>query len=133
MLKSPFYKVANFQASNCNKKKLLQYCFSVKFEKFLRIPILKNIWTTTSVYWLLDHKLVFAGVCAPWLSALILGPRLPSRWPSVPKISQEQIYEQSILLIQGYTYSTFKYTYSRCSKSYLEKPSYGVQNKWKGF
>ena len=24
-------------------------------------------------------------------------------------------------------------TYSRYSKSYLERPSYGVQNKWKGF
>ena len=31
-----------------------------------------------------------------------------------------------LLLIQDYTYS-------RYSKSYLERISYGVQNKWKGF
>ena len=39
-----------------------------------------------------------------------------------------------LLLIQDYTYSRLKhYTYSRYSKSYLERISYGVQNKWKGF
>ena len=32
------------------------------------------------------------------------------------------------------TYSRLKhYTYSRYSKRYLERPSYGVQNKWNGF
>ena len=62
----------------------------------------------------------------PQPSALILGARLQSRRPSAPKILQEQIYEQSILLIEDYTY--FRY-----SKSYLKRPSYGVQSKWKGF
>ena len=67
------------------------------------------------------------GVCVPRPSAL--GPF--SR-PSVLKILQEQSYEQSILLIQDYTYSRLKHTYSRYSNSYLERPSYGVQNKWEG-
>ena len=66
--------------------------------------------------------------------ALMLGPRPPSYRSSAPKILQEQIYELSILLIQDYTYSRLKhYTYSRYSKSNLERPSYGVQNKWKDF
>ena len=39
-----------------------------------------------------------------------------------------------MLLIQDYTYSRLKhYTYSRYSTSYLERPNYGLQNKWKGF
>ena len=47
---------------------------------------------------------------------------------------QGQIYEQSILLIQDYTYSKLKhYTYSRYSKTYSESPSYDVWNEWKGF
>ena len=38
------------------------------------------------------------------------------------------------LFIQDYPYPRLKhYTSSRHSKSYLERPSYGVQNKWKGF
>ena len=69
-------------------------------------------------------------------SALILGPR-----PSAPILSvlgPQNIARTnlwiSILHIQDYTYSTLKYyTYSRYSKSYLERPSYGVQNKWRGF
>ena len=67
------------------------------------------------------------------LCSSTLDPRPPSCRPSAPKILQEQIYEQSILLIQDYTHSRLKHTYSRYSKSYLERPSYGVQNKWKGF
>ena len=55
-----------------------------------------------------------------------LDPQPPSRRPSALKILQEQIHEQSTLLIQDYTYS-------RYSKGYLERPSHGVQNKWKGF
>ena len=55
------------------------------------------------------------GVCAPRPSALGPNP-LPSTLGSSalgpPKLKH--------------------YTY-RCSKSYLERPSYGVQNKWEGF
>ena len=38
-----FHKVARLQACNVIKKRLLHNCFPVKFEKFLRTPILKNI------------------------------------------------------------------------------------------
>ena len=42
------------------KNRLIHRCFPLKFEKFWRTPILKNIWTTTaSVYWLLHHILIF--------------------------------------------------------------------------
>ena len=43
MLKSLFNKVAGPEACNFIKKKLQHRCFSVKFAKFLRTPILKNI------------------------------------------------------------------------------------------
>ena len=43
-----------------------------------------------------------------------LDPRPPLRRPSGPKI-------------------ILKHSYSRYSKSYLERLSYGIQNKWKGF
>ena len=43
VLESPFYKVASLQVCNVIKKRLLHRCFPVKFEKFLRTPILKNI------------------------------------------------------------------------------------------
>ena len=59
MLQSLFYKAASLQACNVTKKWLLHMCFSVKFEKFSRTPILKNIWTTVPVYWLLHHILIF--------------------------------------------------------------------------
>ena len=38
-----FYKVAGLQACNFITKRLLHSCFPVKFEKFLRAPILNNI------------------------------------------------------------------------------------------
>ena len=41
------------------QKRLLHRCFPVRLEKFWRTPILKNIWTTASVYWLLHHILIF--------------------------------------------------------------------------
>ena len=59
MLKFLFYKVASLQACSVIKKRLLCRCFPVKFEKFLRTHILKNIWTTASVYWLLHQILIF--------------------------------------------------------------------------
>ena len=60
MLESRFYKVASLQAYNITKNRLIHRCFPLKFEKFWRTPILKNIWTTTtSVYWLLHHILIF--------------------------------------------------------------------------
>ena len=40
-------------------KKTRTQAFPVKFEKFWRIPILKNIWRTASVYWLLYHYIDF--------------------------------------------------------------------------
>ena len=49
----------SLQACNVTKNRLLHKCFPVKFEKFWRTPILKNIWTTASVYWLLHHILIF--------------------------------------------------------------------------
>ena len=42
-----------------SKKWPLHRCIPVKIEKFWRTPILKNIWTTASVYWLLHHILIF--------------------------------------------------------------------------
>ena len=39
-----FYKVASLQACNVIKKKLLQRCFPMKYEKFLKTHILKNIY-----------------------------------------------------------------------------------------
>ena len=54
-----FYKVSILQACNNTKKRLLYRCVPVKFEKFWRTPISKNIWTTASVYWLLHHILIF--------------------------------------------------------------------------
>ena len=59
VLESLFYKVTSLQACNVTKKRLLHRCFPVKFEKFWRTPISKNIWTTASVYWLLHHILIF--------------------------------------------------------------------------
>ena len=53
------YKVASLQACNVTTQRLLPKCFLVKSEKFLRTPILKNIWKTVSVYWLLHHILIF--------------------------------------------------------------------------
>ena len=38
-----FTKLQSLQASNGNKMRLQHRCFPVKFEKFLRTPILKNI------------------------------------------------------------------------------------------
>ena len=43
MLESLFNKVAAIQACNFMKKILQHRCFTVKFAKFLRTPILKNI------------------------------------------------------------------------------------------
>ena len=60
VLESLFYKVASLQACNVTKNRLLHKCFHVKFEKFWRTPILKNIWTTISVYWLLHHILHYS-------------------------------------------------------------------------
>ena len=50
VLESLFYKVASLQACNVTKNRLLHKCFPVKFEKFWKTPILKNIWTNASVY-----------------------------------------------------------------------------------
>ena len=59
VLESLIYKNASLQDCNFTKKRPLHRCFPVKFEKFWRTPILKNIWTTASVYWLLHHILIF--------------------------------------------------------------------------
>ena len=37
-----FYKVASLQPSNVVKKRLLHRCFPMKYDKFLKTPILKN-------------------------------------------------------------------------------------------
>ena len=39
-----FYKVANLQASNLIKKRLLHRCFPMKYEIFLKTPILNNFY-----------------------------------------------------------------------------------------
>ena len=44
MLQSLFNKVAGLQACNFIKKKLQNKCFAVKFAKFLRAPIFRNIY-----------------------------------------------------------------------------------------
>ena len=44
MLESLFNKVAGLQTCNFIKERLQRRCFPVKFVKFLRTPILKNIW-----------------------------------------------------------------------------------------
>ena len=43
VVESLFNKVTGILASNLNKKRLHHRCFPVKFTKFLRTPILKNI------------------------------------------------------------------------------------------
>ena len=43
VLESPFNKVAGLQSCNFIKNRLQHRCFPVKFAKFLRTPILKNI------------------------------------------------------------------------------------------
>ena len=43
VLKSLFNKIPCLQACNFIKKRLQHSCFPVKFAKFLRTPILKNI------------------------------------------------------------------------------------------
>ena len=64
----------------------------------------------------------------PWPSNL--GPHLVG--PRAPKYCNNKFMNK--LFIQDYPYSKLKhYTYSRHSKSYLERPSYGLQNKQKGF
>ena len=50
LLKSLFYKVASIQACNIIKKRFLQRCFPVNFEKFFRAPILKNIYERLLLY-----------------------------------------------------------------------------------
>ena len=44
LLESLFNKVAGFQACNFIKKRLQHWCFPVKFAKFLRTAIVKNIY-----------------------------------------------------------------------------------------
>ena len=44
VLEPLFYKIVSLQACNVIKKKLLHGCFPVKFDEFLRAPILKNIY-----------------------------------------------------------------------------------------
>ena len=43
VLESLFNKLANLKVCNAIKIELLRKCFPVKFAKFLRAPILKNI------------------------------------------------------------------------------------------
>ena len=50
---SLFNKVANIQACNFIKKRLQHRHFPVKFEKFLRTPVSKNICETTASFSLL--------------------------------------------------------------------------------
>ena len=45
--------------SSTIKKRLLHRYLFVKFEKFFRTSILKKIWKTASVSWLLHHILIF--------------------------------------------------------------------------
>ena len=48
MLESLFNKVVDLKVCNFIKKRHQHRCFPVKFDKFLRIPILKNICETTA-------------------------------------------------------------------------------------
>ena len=50
VLESVFNKFASLRASNFITKKLQHRCFPVKFAKFLRIPILKNIYQRLLLY-----------------------------------------------------------------------------------
>ena len=53
-----FYKVAGLEACSCTiKKRLLHRWFPVKFEKFLRTLISKNI--RRMLMWLLHHILIY--------------------------------------------------------------------------
>ena len=71
----------------------------------------------------------FVGVCVPRPSALTSTPQPLGR----KNISRTNLWIKHIL-IQDYIYSRLNhYTYSIYSKRYLERPSHGVQNKWKGF
>ena len=50
VLETVFSKVAGFKACNFITKKVQHRCFPVKFAKFLRIPILKNICERLLLY-----------------------------------------------------------------------------------
>ena len=51
--------VSQSSGSSTIKKRLLHRYLFVKFEKFFRTSILKKIWKTASVSWLLHHILIF--------------------------------------------------------------------------
>ena len=75
------------------------------------IPLQKKHWKLSSL------SQISLGVCVPRPLALILGSQNMAR---------------TNLWVKHITYSRLKHsTYSQYSKSYLERPSYGVQNKWK--
>ena len=45
-----FYNAASLQSCNVAKMRLRHRCFPVEFEKFLRVPILKNIYQRLFLY-----------------------------------------------------------------------------------
>ena len=57
MSESFFNKVEGMTAFNFNKKKFQRKCFPVKFARFLRTPILKNICDWLLLYF---HVILFA-------------------------------------------------------------------------
>ena len=50
MLELLFNNVASLEAYNFTKNRLQHRCFVVNIEKFLRMPILKNIWKQLLLY-----------------------------------------------------------------------------------
>ena len=75
VLQSLIYKIASITVCNVIKKRHLCRCFPAKSEQFLRTPILKNIWTTASLYLLLHHILIFTihyGTCTNSFSSGLL-------------------------------------------------------------
>ena len=71
-----FTKLRAFRPATLLKKRLLKRCFPMKNGKFWITPISKNIWTTSSVYWLLHHILIFAILYRTQLSFLQIASSL---------------------------------------------------------
>ena len=95
MLKSLFYKVASLQVCSVIKKRLIYRCFPLKFEKFLKTPILKNIWMTAFVYWLLHQILILT--IHYWTRFSFLQKRLYYAIKTIELMTREAVSFEEVL------------------------------------
>ena len=87
MLESAFNKIAGVQAYNFIKRRLQHRCFAVKIPKFLRTPILKNIWKKehlpTAASCLTEAKYAYAIKCYTGWNQLYISTMVLSALPEV--------------------------------------------------